>query len=439
MTSSGSDGGRAPRAPRVLRVRWLVFVWIFAAAFIAYLQRTTLAVVAVPLTREAGFTTWQISWLFNAFLIAYTAFQVPGGLFGQRVGARRGTLACILLSVAGTAGFAFAPALATGTSLLALLAAARFITGVAQGPLFPINAGLVQAWFPPRRWALMNGLQVTGLSLGAAATQPIVSRLMSDHGWQAAVYATCVPGLALAAVWWWYVRDTPREHPAVLHAELTEIEGGEQPARARQFDWAAAGRVLADRNVLLLTLGYLLMNYVFYFFMNWSFTYLVEARKLTILQSGWLAAIPLVTGALCASLGGYLCDLACLRIGARWGFRIVPLVTLPLAAVLLSVAMRTESAYWAVAALAGCFGCAQMTEAPFWAAAFWVARDQASAATGVLNTGGNVGGIIGTFLVGYLASRYGWGAAFATGIGFALASGALWLLIDAERRVPARR
>ena len=60
---------------------------------------------------------------------------------------------------------------------------------------------------------------------------------------------------------------------------------------------------------------------------------------------------------------------------------------------------------------------------------FWT-----SAATGVLNTGGNVGGIVGTFLVGYLASRYGWGAAFATGIGFALASAALWLVIDVERR-----
>jgi MFS transporter, ACS family, glucarate transporter len=390
----------------------------------------------VPLMHQVGFTTWQISWLFNAFLIAYTGFQIPGGLFGQRVGPRRGTLACLLLSVAGTAAFAAAPQLALGAALLVLLALARFVTGVAQGPLFPINAGLIQAWFPPRRWALMNGLQVTGLSLGAAVTQPLVARLMTDHGWQAAVYSTCLPGLALAAVWWWYVRDTPREHPAVRSAELAEIEGGERPP-PRQFQWAAARRVLANRNVLLLTLGYLLMNYVFYFFMNWSFTYLVEARRLTILQSGWLAAIPLVTGALCASVGGYLCDLACVRLGARWGFRVLPLVTLPLAAVLLSVAMRTDGAYWAVAALAACFGCVQMTEAPFWAATFWVAREQASAATGLLNTGGNLGGIIGTFLVGYLASRYGWGAAFATGIGFALASAALWLLIDVERRPSA--
>ena len=424
---------QSARLPR-LRIRWLVFIWLFAAAFIVYLQRTTLAVVAVPLSHELGYTNLQISWLMNAFLLAYTVFQLPGGLFGQRVGPRLGTLACIVLSLIGTAAFGFAPTLATGALLFALLAGARLVTGIAQGPLFPINAGLVQRWFPPRRWALVNGLQVTGLSLGAAATQPFVSQLMSEHGWQFAVYATCVPGLALAFLWWWYVRDTPREHPAVSAAEVAEIEAGQTPTPARRLDRAAVLAVLSNRNVLLLSLGYLLMNYVFYFFMNWSFKYLVDARGLTILQSGWLAAVPLTVGALCASLGGYLCDLACERIGPRWGFRVLPLIMLPLAALFLSVALHAQGPYIAVAALTACFGCAQMTEAPFWAATFWVARDQASAATGILNTGGNIGGIVGTFLVGFLADRYGWGAAFVTGIGFALASAALWLFIDVERR-----
>ena len=425
------DAAAAPAS----QVRGLIFVWIFAAAFILYLQRSTLAVVAVPLTHDYGFTKWQIAWLFNAFLIPYTLFQIPGGLFGQRVGARHGTLACIALSLTGTAAFALAPAFAAGTLVFVLFCGARLLVGVAQGPLFPINAGLTQAWFPPRRWGLMNGLQVMGLSLGAAATPPLVSQLMTSHGWQFAVYATCVPGLLLALLWWWYVRDTPREHGAVSAAEIAHIESGQRPAVARSFNGRQVRRVLADRNILLLTLCYLLQNYVFYFFMNWSFTYLVESRGLTILQSGGLAMIPLATGALCAAFGGYLCDGICARIGPRWGFRIIPMVALPLAAVLLFVALRTASAYVAVATLAGCFGCAQMTEAPTWAATFWVARDQASAATGILNAGGNVGGIIGTFLVGYLTTLYGWGAAFATGIAFALASAATWLLVDTERRV----
>ena len=424
-------------AAPVTHVRGLIFTGVFAAAFICYLERSTLSVVGVALMNERGFTTWQIGWLFNAFLISYTAFQIPGGLFGQRVGARLGTLACIALSVLGTALFAWAPAIAAGTLLFALLCAARLLVGVAQGPLFPTNSGLVQAWFPPGRWGLMNGLQVMGLSLGAAATPLIVSRLMAAYDWQVAVAATCVPGVVLALLWWRYVRDTPREHGGVSAAEVATIEAGERPAQARHFRWPQVRAVLVNRNILLLTLAYLLQNYVFYFFMNWSFTYLVKSRGLTILEGGVLGMIPLLTGACCAALGGYLCDYASARMGPRWGYRIIPMITLPLAAVLLLVAMRTSSVPVVIAALAACFGCAQMTEAPSWAAAYWVARDQASAATGLLNAGGNVGGIIGTVLVSYLVTHFGWPAALTTGVGFALASAAVWLLIDAGRRIDA--
>ena len=84
---------------------------------------------------------------------------------------------------------------------------------------------------------------------------------------------------------------------------------------------------------------------------------------------------------------------------------------------------------------------AHLAQAENWPAAlarsratFWVARERASAATGVLNTGGNLGGIIGTPIVAHLAQAENWPAALATGVGFALASAALWLVIDVERR-----
>ena len=422
-----------PRPP-ALRVRWLIFAGIFAAAFTAYLERSAMSVVAARMIPEVGLSQVQLGYLFNAFLVTYTLMQFPGGLFAQRFGSHRTTLVCLLLSTLGTAATAFVPGLATGAVLIVALAAARALTGLGQGPLFPSNAGLVQAWFPPRRWAFLQGLQVTGLSLGAAATPPIVAAVMAAFGWRIALYATCVPTLLLCALWWAYVRDTPRAHRAVVPAELAEIEPEPRTTVAPRFSWAEVRLVLGNRNVLLLSLGYLLMNYVFYFFMNWSFLYLVQERHLTLLKSGWLAAIPLLVGSLCASLGGLGCDAACARLGARWGFRLLPLIVLPVSAAMLMVAVRADNPYAAVAALAACFGCAQMTEAPFWAAAFWVARERASAATGVLNMGGNIGGMIGTVIVAALTQAHNWEAAFATGVGFALASAALWLLIDVERR-----
>jgi len=431
MPSSGAPAAAA----RPTRVRWLMFLWVFLAAFVAYLQRTAMSVIAVPLNQQQGFTTPQIGWVFNAFMITYTAFQVPGGMLGQRLGPRRGTALWLAAAAAGTAAFALAPAFASGAALFAAMIVIRLLIGAAHGPLFPTNAGLMQAWFPPRRWALINGLQVTGLTLGGAAATPIVASLMERSGWQAAMLATCVPGVALALFWWWSVRDTPAEHAAVSAGEIAAIGAGREAALGARFDWRAVGRLLANRNVWWLTLGYLLQNYVYYFFWNWSFSYLVEGRHMTVPRSGWLAAIPLASGAAGAWLGGQWCDLLCAKLGPRWGFRALPLLALPLAALLLLVVAHTSSDRVAIAALAGCFFATQLTQAPFWAAAYWVAPEQASMATGVLNAGGNLGGIIGTWLVATLVGSASWPVAIATGVGFALASAATWIPVNAERRV----
>jgi predicted MFS family arabinose efflux permease len=58
------------------------------------------------------------------------------------------------------------------------------------------------------------------------------------------------------------------------------------------------------------------------------------------------------------------------------------------------------------------------------------------AATALLNTGGNLGGVIGTPIVAALSSGYGWPVVFATGAGTALVASALWLTIDAGRVSP---
>ncbi|MCP4037382.1 MAG: MFS transporter, partial [bacterium] len=61
----------------------------------------------------------------------------------------------------------------------------RFLMGVAQAPFFPVTAGgTVSHWFPFAGWALPNGLMSTGLTLGAAATAPIVAWLTQAFGWR---------------------------------------------------------------------------------------------------------------------------------------------------------------------------------------------------------------------------------------------------------------
>jgi hypothetical protein len=52
-----------------------------------------------------------------------------------------------------------------------------------------------------------------------------------------------------------------------------------------------------------------------------------------------------------------------------------------------------------------------------------------------MNTGGSLGGVVGIPIVAYLSGHGAWNTSFLLGTGFALASAAAWLLIDAGRAV----
>jgi predicted MFS family arabinose efflux permease len=54
----------------------------------------------------------------------------------------------------------------------------------------------------------------TGLTLGSAATGPLIAWLMGTLGWRQSFVLTAPLAFLLAGVWWWYGRDYPVETPS---------------------------------------------------------------------------------------------------------------------------------------------------------------------------------------------------------------------------------
>jgi hypothetical protein len=86
----------------------------------------------------------------------------------------------------------------------------------------------------------------------------------------------------------------------------------------------------------------------------------------------------------------------------------------------------------AVALLSLSFGATQLTEGAYWAAAMRIGGPQASAATGVMNTGANLAGGVGALLVPLASQAWGWPVALCTGAFFAIAGALLWAWIRAD-------
>lgn len=414
---------------RSVPVRYRILGVLFVLSFVNYLLRNNLSIAIPSIQEEFSFTNAELGWILGSFNFSYALLQIPGGIFGQVYGPRRALTYIALSWGVLTLLTGFVPSLmaASAAGAMVSLFVVRLLLGATNAPLFPITAGAFANWFPEGRWAFPNAVLSVGLVLGQAAIGPIVTLLIVKYGWRESFYALAPFGLLSAAWWYWYGRDRPAQHPAITAAEVQLIEG-DRPRATETRERGAWRRMLVHRDVLLLAASYFCMNYVFYMFAQWLFTYLVKARGFSLLESGWLYMLPFITGAGLAAIGGLTCDALCKRVGATWGCRLPAMCGLALVAVFLIAGVYASNPYVAVALLSLCFGFTQFTEGAFWSASTYVAGPHTSAATGVMNTGGNAAGFLAP-AVGLMVDHLGWLPTFVSGSAFAIIGAALWLLI----------
>jgi ACS family glucarate transporter-like MFS transporter len=422
---------------RGVPVRFRILGVLLALSFINYLLRNNISVAVPSIREEFGFTSAEIGWILGSFNISYTLLQIPGGIFGEVLGYRRS-----LTMIAVTWGVltfltGFAPSLmaASATGAMASLIAVRFLMGIANAPIFPIMTGLIARWFPVGSWAFPNSLSSTGLTLGQAAIGPVVTLLIIHFGWRYSFYALAPLGFLVGAWWHWYGRDRPSEHRAITPAEIALIDRDRDPAFTEAPPPGSWREVLLRRDVLLLAASYFCSNTVFYLFSQWLFTYLVEERGFSLLESGFLYVLPFATGAAMSAAGGFLCDRLCHRLGGRWGCRLPAMTGLVLVAVFLLAGINAVNPYLAVVLLSLCFGFTQFAEGPFASAATYVGGPHAATAYGVLNTGGNLPGFLAP-VIGLMIDRVGWVPTLSCGSVFALIGAVLWLFVRVERDRP---
>ncbi len=416
-------------------VRFRILAVLVSLSFINYLLRNNFSVAIPSIRGEFGFTSAEIGWILGSFNLTYTLFQIPGGIFGETFGYRR-AMTCVAITwgvLTWLTGFAPGLMAASATGAMVSLIAVRFLMGIANAPIFPMMTGIIARWFPSGSWAFPNALNSAGLALGQAAIGPVVTFLIIQFGWRNSFYALAPLGFLVAAWWYWYARDWPGQHRAITPEEIALIDRDRDPAFTETPRPGTWREVLMRRDVLLLAAAYFCMNTVFYMFAQWLFTYLVEERGFTLLESGFLYVLPFATGALMSAAGGLTCDALCHRLGGRWGCRIPAMTGLIAVAVFLLAGVNAVNPYVAVGLLSLCFGFTQFTEGSFASGATYVGGPHASTAYGVVNTGGNAAGFLAP-AVGLMVDHAGWLWTFASGSAFALLGAGLWLFVDVERR-----
>jgi len=77
-------------------VRWRILGLIFAASFVGYLLRSNMSVVGERMMTDLHLSQLQFGAVLAAFAWGYALFQVPAGLWGDRIGGRAALALAVL-------------------------------------------------------------------------------------------------------------------------------------------------------------------------------------------------------------------------------------------------------------------------------------------------------------------------------------------------------
>lgn len=371
---------------------------------------------------EYGISTESMGLVYSAFLLAYTVMMVPGGWFIDRFGARSALLGLAIGSTAFVALTGIVGLVAHDAATVWLgLVLVRTALGAVNAPLHPASARTVSDRVPARSRALANGLVTSAACVGMAATYPVIGTIIDRLGWPAAFLFSSGLTLAVALALAVGSRAT---RPTTVPTALPH------PASPRH--------VLRRRGVVLITISYFAYNYFQYLFFYWMEYYFETIQGLSRTSArGYSATLTLVMGVGMIA-GGWLCDRSPRSLTPRARRAMVPVLGMLVGGIAFEFGLFAPGPRATLAAFVVAAAFAGACEAAFWTTVVELGAPFGGTAAGLMNMGGNLGGMISPTLTPLLGSLFatashpdmGWRTSLAIAGGIVVAGAMLWLGID---------
>ncbi|MBS0211236.1 MAG: MFS transporter [Planctomycetes bacterium] len=233
-------------------------------------------------------------------------------------------------------------------------------------------------------------------------------------GWRPTLLVYGAGGVLMGLVFWFMVRDWPREHRRCNEAEAQLITAGEPPALAQtgkpeSIPWRA---LALNWNMTFNSLAQFFVNFGWVFIITLSPTYLADEFSVPIEERGWMTTVPLVVSCGGMLFGGWLTDWLTRTLGLRWG-RALPFGGSKVVSVIALAACPWLDSPWAVTVALSAMAFATDLGVPsIWAFAQDVGGRHVGSVVGWGNMWGNLGAGLGPIALAWAQKYYGWNVVF---------------------------
>jgi len=403
--------------------RWVVAALIFIVYTIAAADRANIGVALPFIRKEFPMSNTEAGAIASAFLIGYSIFQMPAGFSLSKWGVSR------IFSVGLAVTSIFTGLIGTSSSPL-MMKVFRFGLGMAEAPLGVGIPATINSWFPPKEKATAAGIFFAAAKFGPVIVPPLSAIIVQAFGWREIFYFFAIPGLILAAIWYWLVKNDPAQSPYCNELEVqyikTEKATAKQDGSSLDADFAPmwmdklirtrpVKRLDTNKSIFLswdiigIALGFFFIIGIVNVILTWIPTYLMSVKNYPIMKMGIVASMPWIGGVVGNLIGGWCSDRVfkkrrkpTMLITAFFTcFMTYALTFAPNDAVWLSILLFTMGVMLNIG-----YGAFVVYAMPL------TTKEKYPIAYSFINTLGQFGGACAPLLTGIILDNYNWDAVF---------------------------
>jgi sugar phosphate permease len=273
-----------------------------------------------------------------------------------------------------------------------------------------------------------------GGALANAFAPVLIVPIALAFGWRTPFFAIAFLGIVWVLVCIFWFRNNPSEKKTISREEKEYIEQNRRLEKHRHhLSWKA---FVENRNLQILPLCYFCGMFGWNFFIYWLPIYIQEGLHFSEKKTAMITSFIYTAGAFSALVAGIASDSLVKRIGLKGGRRFVGILSLSIAGTmffLAAISIDTNSVVVVTCLFSALFFIISNTISS-WSICIDIGGNNVGSVAGIMNTGGQIGGILVALIVGKLVSHSF--TAPLNVLGAVLVGGSLlWLFIDPTRKV----
>lgn len=384
------------------KITWRIVPFLMVCYFVAFIDRVNVGFAALQMNHDIGLTQSAFGLGGGLFYITYVLFEIPSNLAMQKVGARL-WLARIMITwglVSAAMAFVVGP-----YSFYVV----RLLLGAAEAGFFPGVILYLTYWFPKEYRARIVAIFMVAIPVSSFLGSPISAALLQTddilglRGWQWLFILEAAPAILLGLTAIFVLPN----RPAV--ASFLSVDERDWLARRLSNDakngnaskqQASLWSVMSDKYVLAASFIYAGASGASQCLSLWQ-PQILKSFGLTNMQTGILNSIPFGIASVFMILWGRSSD----RSGERIWHTAIPLGLLALS---LAGSLAANTLAPTVLILCVAVTATYIVKGPVWALSTeWLSAGAAAAGIAQINAIGNIGGFIGTWLLGVIKDATG--------------------------------